>query len=209
MRTLLALAAVLAVAAPAEAIEIESVSIRGDPVVGGVVGVVVETRDATRVRVTFPDLHGSVMQRIWLGPGGSTSGARRFVLPYRPAWPGRHVLVVGAKGGGRTAWRPLVVDVAEGPAEVVRGTGGSLPDLIAGARLARGLPRLLPIGRRRASLRLVASVSGPVVAPSALVESWLAGDAFGALLDPAVRRIGVRVIEHRRRQGATYVLRLN
>jgi hypothetical protein len=208
MRLLLAFAAVLAMAAPADAIEIESVSIQGDPVVGRVVGVVVETRDATRVRVTFPDLHGAVMQRICCR---SAPGPRRFVLPYRPAWPGRHVLVVGAKGGGRTAWRPLIVDVGSEQLDAGHADQRSIPDLIDAARRERGLPGLLPIGRRPASTRLVTSVSGPVIAPAAVFDSWLAGDAFGALLDPAFTHLGVRVTERRKRSGRavfTYVLRL-
>jgi hypothetical protein len=204
MRVLLAVLALLPTAAPANAADIERVSIEGDPVVGGVLDVVVEVRDASRVRVTFPDLQGWVAQRSCC-PGASR--VRRFVLPYRPGWAGRHVLVVSAAGRGRD-WRPLVVDVPHGRVEAEPAFEGSVTALIGAARRHRGLPPLRPLGARRAATRYVTSVSGPPVPPARLVTSWLAGDALGALLDPAVTRIDVRVIEHRRRPGATYVIRL-
>lgn len=173
VRPLLALLAILCAwpAAAGAAVRIVSAVPAGPVVEGQVVDIVVETAaPADAARLTFPDLHGafgSVSCALGRGPG-----ARRFVLPYRPAWPGLHSLQLTVTAGA-CGMRPstdgrvisLEAQPAAAPAPAVasgcagadsapvprttRATRLAVVCLLNAARAARGLPALAPNRRLR------------------------------------------------------------
>lgn len=247
MRLALVLGLLAAVVAgtDARAATLVGVEAPAEGVVGEVVEVVVTAAGADAARLTLPDLQGTVSARACSRAGSPP--LTRFVLPYRPLWPGRHVLVATALAGACSAgvgaaWRPVVIDVAPAPARPAAATAGdrcgpaasAIPlrrhvaaareavlCLLAAARAARGLPALAPeeplraLASRRAHRprrrglagEQVTSVPGALATPERVVGAWLAGDARGRdLLDPALTRIGVCVVAHRGRLGATYVV---
>src|SRR5688500_10967010 len=110
MRPLLPLLAVLCLPSTAAAtVRIVSAA-PAEPAVHGVpVDIVVETDvPVDGARLTFPDLQGG-FAAMMCGLRGEP-GARRMVLPYRPAWSGLHSVLVTVSTGAcgvhqQSAWR--------------------------------------------------------------------------------------------------------
>jgi hypothetical protein len=179
MRSLLALLAVLCLPSTAAgSVRIVSAAPAGPAVQGVTVDIVVETDvPVDGARLTFPDLQGGFAATMCALRGEPQ--ARRMVLPYRPAWPGVHSVLVTVTTGacGRhleSAWRLVEFEAAAPPLATAAAAAAGCPDASAppvprsmrAARLAvlcllnaersrRGLPLLEPDER----LRRVASRS--------------------------------------------------